>query len=129
MAGAHLSGQPLNPDLLRLGGRLAYSARTDASYRMFEIPGPIPRPGLTRRMGAQGETGDGIEVEVWRLPASGMVGLLASVMPPLAVGPMDLADGTQVLGFVCTTDGSDAGRDITSFGSWRTYLAAATPMG
>ena len=129
VAGAHLSGQPLNPDLLRLGGRLAYSARTDASYRMFEIPGPIPRPGLTRRMGAQGETGDGIEVEVWRLPASGMVGLLASVMPPLAVGPMDLADGTQVLGFVCTTDGSDAGRDITSFGSWRTYLAAATPMG
>jgi allophanate hydrolase len=129
VAGAHLTGQPLNPDLLGLGGRLAYTARTDASYRMFEIPGPMPRPGLTRRMGARGERGDGIEVEVWRLPASAMAGLLASVMPPLAVGPMDLADGTQVLGFVCTTDASDAGRDITSFGGWRAYLAAATPMG
>lgn len=129
VAGAHLTGQPLNLDLLGLGGRLAYTARTDASYRMFEIPGPIPRPGLTRRMGAQSEKGDGIEVEVWRLPASGMAGLLASVMPPLAVGPMDLADGTQVLGFVCTTDASEAGRDITSFGGWRTYLAAATPIG
>jgi allophanate hydrolase len=129
VAGAHLSGQPLNPDLLRLGGRLAYSARTDASYRMFEIPGPMPRPGLIRRMGAHAEEGDGIEVEVWRLPASGMAGLLASVVPPLAVGLMDLADGTQVLGFVCTTDASDAGPDITSFGGWRAYLAAATPMG
>jgi allophanate hydrolase len=129
VAGAHLTGQPLNPDLLRLGGRLAYTARTDASYRMFEIPGPIPRPGLTQRMGAQGEKGDGIEVEVWRLPASAMAGLLASVMSPLAVGPMDLADGTQVLGFVCTTDASEAGRDITSFGGWRTYLAAGTPSG
>jgi allophanate hydrolase len=129
VAGAHLTGQPLNPDLLRLGGRLAYTARTDASYRMFEIPGPMPRPGLTRRMGAPPKEGDGIEVEVWRLPTSGMAGLLASVMPPLAVGPMDLADGTQVLGFVCTTDASETGRDITSFGGWRTYLAAATPIG
>jgi allophanate hydrolase len=50
-------------------------------------------------------------------------------MLPLAIGPMDLSDGTQVLGFVCTTDASDAGRDITSFGGWRAYLAAATPMG
>ena len=58
-----------------------------------------------------------------------MAGLLASVMLPLAIGPMDLSDGTQVLGFVCTTDASDAGRDITSFGGWRAYLAAATPMG
>jgi allophanate hydrolase len=129
VAGAHLTGQPLNPDLLRLGGRLAYTARTDASYRMFEIPGPMPRPGLTRRIGAPAKEGNGIEVEVWRLPASAMAGLLASVLPPLAIGPMDLSDGAQVLGFVCTTDASDAGRDITSFGGWRTYLATAAPMG
>jgi allophanate hydrolase len=125
VAGAHLSGQPLNPDLLRLGGQLAYTARTDPSYRMFEIPGPLPRPGLIRRPGAHAGQGEGIEVEVWRLPPSGMAGLLASVTPPLAIGPMDLANGTRVLGFVCTTDAADAGRDITSFGGWRSYLDAA----
>jgi allophanate hydrolase len=129
VAGAHLSGQPLNPDLLRLGGQLAYTARTDATYRMFEIPGQLRRPGLIRRTGAHAGAGDGIEVELWRLPASAMVALLASVMPPLAIGPMDLADGTRVLGFVCSTDAADAGRDITSFGGWRAFLAAATPMG
>jgi allophanate hydrolase len=129
VAGAHLSGQPLNPDLLRLGGQLAYTARTDASYRMFEIPGPLRRPGLIRRNGAIPGAGDGIEVEVWRLPASRMGSLLASVLPPLAIGPMDLADGTRVMGFVCTTEAADAGRDITSFGGWRNFLAAATPTG
>jgi allophanate hydrolase len=129
VAGAHLSGQPLNHDLLRLGGRLAYPARTAASYRMFEIPGPLPRPGLIRARDADATQGAGIDVEVWRVPASGMAGLLASVLPPLAIGPMDLADGTQVLGFLCTTDASDTGRDISSFGGWRTFLAEATPAG
>jgi allophanate hydrolase len=128
VAGAHLSGQPLNHDLLRLGGRLAYTARTDASYRMFEIPGPLRRPGLTRDRIAHTEKRGGIEVEVWRLPVSGMVRLLTSVSPPLAIGPMDLADGTRVLGFVAASNEASAGREITSFGGWRAYLAATDSM-
>lgn len=127
VAGAHLSGQPLNHDLIRLGGRLAYNARTDSSYRMFEIPGPLRRPGLIRDTGAHAPVGTGIEVEVWRLPVAGMARLLTSVTPPLAIGPMDLADGTRVLGFVCTGNAEDAGREITSFGGWRAYLAATHP--
>jgi len=124
VAGAHLSGQPLNHDLLRLGGRLAYPARTDPSYRMFEIAGPVRRPGLTRDTATRAQGGVGIEVEVWRLPVSGMVRLLTSVTPPLAIGPMDLADGTRVLGFVASGNEAYAGREITSFGGWRAYLAA-----
>jgi allophanate hydrolase len=124
VAGAHLSGQPLNSDLLALGGRFAYTASTDASYRMFEIPGPVRRPGLIRHTGGYARGGQGIEVEVWALPASGMAGLLASVVPPLAIGPMDLADGTRVLGFVCAAEASGVGPDITSFGGWRAYLDA-----
>jgi allophanate hydrolase len=42
---------------------------------------------------------------------------------------MDLSDGAQVLGFLCTTEALDPDRDITSFGGWRAYLAAATSMG
>jgi allophanate hydrolase len=129
VAGAHLRGQPLNHDLLRLGGRLAYTARTDSSYRMFEIPGPLRRPGLIRHTGAHGAKGAGIEVEVWAMPVSGrLVRLLTSVTPPLAIGPMDLADGTRVLGFVATSDEASAGREITSFGGWRAYLAATEPV-
>jgi allophanate hydrolase len=124
VAGAHLSGQPLNHDLLRLGGRPAYTARTGPSYRMFEIPDPLRRPGLTRQTGAHATAGGGIEVEVWRLPVSGMVRLLTSVSPPLAIGPMDLADGTRVLGFVAAGNDASPGREAAGPDSRRPYLAA-----
>ncbi len=115
VAGAHLSGQPLNHELTRRGGRLAYEARTSAEYRMYLLDGP--RPGLSR--GAS--PGPGIEVEVWSLPADELAGFMATVTAPLAIGPLELSDGREVLGFVCS--GAEPGPDITEYGSWRNYLA------
>lgn len=120
VAGAHLSGQPLNADLVARGGRLVTTTRTAREYRMFDVPGPVPRPGLTRVLG--GLPGDGIEVEVWSLPNAALGGFASTILPPLALGPVDLIDGRRVLGFVCTADGADPGRDITSYGGWRSYL-------
>jgi allophanate hydrolase len=119
VAGAHLSGQPLNDELVRRGARLAFDARTASAYRMYLLDGP--RPGLTRTLA--GETGPGIEVEVWSLPAAELGGFAATVEPPLAIGPLELSDGQRVLGFVCTADAADPARDITSSGGWRAYLA------
>jgi allophanate hydrolase len=121
VAGAHLSGQPLNGDLVRRGATLAFTARTAADYRMFLVDGPLPRPGLTRIAGGP-TVGDGIEVEVWRLPATQLGGFASSVLPPLALGPLELADGSSVLGFVCTADAADPARDLTSYGGWRAWL-------
>lgn len=125
VAGAHLSGQPLNGDLVRRGATLAFSARTAPDYRMFLVDGPIPRPGLTRVPGGR-PTGAGIEVEVWRLPADQLAGFASSVLPPLALGPLELADGTSVLGFVCTADGAEPAREITGYGGWRAWLASTS---
>jgi allophanate hydrolase len=119
VAGAHLSGQPLNDELVRRGARLAYEARTASSYRMYLVDGP--RPGLTRTL--TGEAGPGVEVEVWSLPAAEFAGFAATVEPPLAIGPLELSDGRRILGFVCTADAADPARDITSYGGWRAYLA------
>ena len=58
------------------------------------------------------------------MPAGELAGFAALVLPPLALGPMDLADGRRVLGFVCTADGVDQGTDITAYGGWRSYRAA-----
>lgn len=123
VAGAHLTGQPLNGDLVRRGATLAFRTRTAPGYRMYVVDGPLPRPGLTRVAGASTAT-DGLEVEVWRLPADRLAGFVASVRAPLAVGPMDLADGSSVLGFVCTADAADPAREITGHGGWRSYLAS-----
>lgn len=124
VAGAHLGGQPLNADLVRRGATLAFATRTAPDYRMFLVDGPLPRPGLTRVPGGA-PTGPGIEVEVWRLPADRLAGFVGSVLPPLALGPLELADGSTVLGFVCTADGADPAREITGYGGWRAYLADA----
>ncbi|MEU4194974.1 allophanate hydrolase [Kribbella sp. NPDC026611] len=119
VAGAHLSGQPLNDQLVRRGARLAFTARTAPSYRMYLTDGP--RPALTRVL--TGPDGPGIEVEVWSLPAAEVGGFAGTIDPPLALGPLDLADGRRVLGFVGTADAADPSRDITAAGSWRAYLA------
>lgn len=121
VAGAHLSGQPLNDQLVRRGARLAFAARTASSYRMYLVDGP--RPGLTRTL--TGADGPGIEVEVWRLPATELGGFATTIDPPLAIGPVELSDGQQVLGFVCTADAADPARDITAAGGWRAYLAGS----
>jgi allophanate hydrolase len=120
VAGAHLSGQPRNGDLLALGGQLHSRARTADGYRMYSVPGPFPRPGLVRGGGSVG----GIEVEVWDLPAEGLGRLLPTIAAPLALGQIDLDDGSVVTGFVADASALDAADDITDYGSWRAYLAA-----
>jgi allophanate hydrolase len=123
VAGAHLSGEPLNHDLVLRGATLAFESRTASDYRMFVVDGPVPRPGVTRTLTPS--DGPGIEVEVWRLPAASLAGFLATVTPPLAIGPVDLIDGQQVLGFVCTADAADPDREITAAGSWRKFQASS----
>ena len=121
VAGAHLSGEPLNHELVRRGARLAFTSRTACDYRMFVVDGALPRPGVTRTL--EPADGPGIEVEVWRLPPAALADFLTTVTPPLAIGPLDLADGRQVLGFLCTADAADPSREITAAGSWRNHLA------
>ena len=117
VAGAHLSGQPRNGDLVELGGRLHSRVRTADGYRMLRVPGPFPRPGLVRDGGA-----GGIEMELWELPQQGLAPLLSTVAPPLAFGAIELDDLRSVTGFVATE--TDDAEDITAFGSWRAYLAS-----
>ncbi|GAB4006089.1 allophanate hydrolase [Nocardioides ultimimeridianus] len=126
VAGAHLRGEPLNHQLVERGARLVEATHAAGDYRMFAVPGPLPRPGLSRvgPRSPEPPVGRGPEVEVWALPAAELAGFAALVLPPLALGPMSLADGRQVLGFVCTADGVDQGTDITSYGGWRAYRAA-----
>jgi allophanate hydrolase len=120
VAGAHLTGQPLNDQLVRRGATLAFEARTASDYRMYLLDGPLPRPGLTRTL--EPASGPGVEVEIWKLPSAELAGFAATIVPPLAIGPIELSDGRGVLGFVCTADGADPRHEITDIGSWRAFL-------
>lgn len=120
VAGAHLTGQPLNGDLIELGGRLHARARTAAGYRMYRVPGPVPRPGLVRGGGPD----TGIELELWELPSEGLGRLLSMIAEPLALGQVHLDDGTVVTGFVADASAIDVSTEIVGHGGWRAYLAA-----
>ncbi|GAA3287766.1 allophanate hydrolase [Dactylosporangium vinaceum] len=117
VAGAHMSGLPLNGELLALGAALEYRARTGPGYRLYRLPGPgVARPGLV-------DTGDGpaggIAVEVWRVPRTAAGALLESVPAPLGLGRVRLDDGTEVLGFLAEAHGVRDATDVSAAGSWR----------
>ena len=129
VVGAHLSGEPLNPHLLRLGARLARSCATSPDYRLYALPesGPLARPGLLRDA-----TGGGpIEVEVWSLSEAAFGSLAARVPPPLCIGTVVLEDGATVRGFLCEPHGLQGAEEITRFGGWRAFRRAngAAPVG
>jgi len=122
VVGAHLSGMPLNPDLVNLGGRLLRSVATCPDYRLFALAGGKPaRPGLLRVAAA---TGAAIETEVWGLPPDGFGRFIASIPAPLCIGTLLLADGTRPKGFLVEPEGLAGAEDITRFGGWRAYTSS-----
>ena len=123
VAGAHLSGQPLNHQLTDRHGRLVATTSTAPAYRLHALRTDPPKPGLVRIDPERDPGGAAIEVEVWALPAEGFANFVAAVPPPLAIGSVELADGTWVPGFACTPDALAGATDITAHRSWRAYLA------
>jgi allophanate hydrolase len=125
VAGAHLRGEPLHPALLALGARFVRATKTAPEYRMVALPaldGVPPRPGLVRDPAG----GGALEVEIYELPVAALGRLLLTVAPPLAIGTVVLADGSAAPGFVCEGYAAGAVPDISAYGGWRGYLAAAT---
>jgi allophanate hydrolase len=118
--GAHMRGQPLNAQMLALGGVFSGECRTAPLYRCHLIGGQIPRPGLVRS--AHG--GATITGEIWRLPPAGFGRLVNAVAPPLVIGTVELADGSRLKGYLCEEHGALGTTDITHFGSWRAFLAS-----
>jgi len=121
VVGAHLSGQPLNHQLVGLGARLAATTTTAPEYRLYALDTEPPKPGLVRV--PAGQSGAAIEAEVWELPVEGLGALLAGLPRPMALGRVTLADGTSTTGFLCEPAAVEHAADITHLGGWRAYRA------
>jgi allophanate hydrolase len=121
VVGAHLSGLPLNGQLLERGATLRECTLTAPNYRLYALPDTRPpKPGLQRCA----EGGTAIEIEVWDLPLAEVGSFLALVPSPLCLGSLELADGRFVHGFLCEAHALSSARDISHFGGWRAYLAS-----
>jgi allophanate hydrolase len=119
VVGAHLEGLPLHHQLTDLGAVRLETTRTAPRYRLYALAGMFPpKPGL-----APDAPGAAIECEVYAIGEAELGRFLAGVSSPLAIGPVELGDGSVVPGFVATAGALDGATDITRFGGWRAYLA------
>jgi allophanate hydrolase len=123
VVGAHLSGMPLNHELRELGGRFLETTATATEYRLFALAGAKPpKPGLIR---VAPDKGCAIAVEVWALPTESFGRFVAKVPPPLSIGTIRLAGGRSVKGFLVERESVVGANDISGFGGWRAFMAAA----
>ena len=124
VVGAHLTGQPLNAQLVAAGGSFAGSVTTSAEYRLFALDTAPAKPGMLRvRSGGAAVAG-----ELWRLPAAGFARFVDALPSPMAIGRVTLSDGRVVAGFLCEAVAVEDAVDITAYGGWRTWLGeASTP--
>jgi len=128
VVGAHLTGLPLNHELVAQGGVFLRAVGTRPCYRFYALAGGPPRrPGLLRVPDREGAS---IATEVWSLTDEGFGRFVAAIPSPLCIGTLRLNDGTTPKGFLVEPEGIVGAEDITRYGGWRNYLgaiAAPTP--
>ncbi len=120
VVGAHLSGLPLNRELVELGAAFSREVETTPDYRLFALAHSSPaKPGLLR-------VGDGagaaIKAEVWTLEPAAFGAFVARIPAPLGIGSIRLKEGGSVKGFLVEAEAVKAAEDVSRFGGWRAYL-------
>jgi allophanate hydrolase len=118
VVGAHLSGMAANSALTSRGARLVGPRRTAPTYRLYDLGGEVRRPGMLRVT----DGGAQVDGEVWLLPPAQVGSFLATVVAGLALGPVELDDGSRTTGFVGEAAATQGAVDITEHGGWRAYL-------
>lgn len=116
--GTLMRGLPLHGNLLAAGARFVKEALTESSYRLWSIEDRHP---AMLRVSSGGRA---IAVEVWSVPAAGLVAILRQEPSGLCIGKVRLADGEEILGVLGGPALCEGMREITEFGGWRAYLAA-----
>ena len=121
VAGAHMSGFALNPQLTELGAAFVGSFTTGPGYRLFALANTVPpKPALVRDPDF---AGSGVEVEVWALGPAAFGSFVARQPAPMAIGRVTLADGSDVAGFTCERHALAGAAEVTQYGGWRAYCA------
>jgi allophanate hydrolase len=123
VVGAHLSGLPLNHQLVDLGGTLLARTRTARDYRLYALPGTHPaKPGLVCEPGFGGP---GLAVEVWGLTPAAFGRFVDAIPAPLGIGKIRLQDGRLVSGFLCEAHAIAGATEVTAYGGWRAFVEAS----
>ena len=114
-----MEGQPLHHQVTSRNARLTARTKTAPGYQLFSLRNTTPpKPGLVRKPSFDGA---GIEVEVYAFTPEAFGSFVAEVPEPMGIGMVELADGSQVKGFLCEAYALEEAEDITSYGGWRAW--------
>jgi allophanate hydrolase len=67
--------------------------------------------------------------ERWAISPAGLGAFLAALPDPMRLGALELDDGSVAVGFHCDPVAAAAAENITSYGSWRAWLAGQAVRG
>ena len=116
--GTLMRGLELNPNLLNVGAEFLRETTTAPVYRLWSI-GDV-HPAMLRVR----EGGVAIALEVWSIPASGLIQVLQQEPPGLCIGKVQLIEGEEVLGVLGEPILCEGQKEITEYGGWRAYVQA-----
>jgi allophanate hydrolase len=117
VVGAHLSGLPLHDRMRRHGALFTGEQRTEPGYTLVALDDPLNRPGLVRTPHTDGT----VLGELWRVPETGLSALLLEAAAPLGLGRVTLADGREVVGYLCEAAAA-TGKSVVANGDWRAHV-------
>lgn len=119
VVGAHLEGMPLHWQLTSRDAKFVGAFETAPNYRLYAMETTPPKPALVHS-----KDGASIPVEVYELDLAAFGSFVAEVPAPLAIGTVELSDGSTVKGFVSEPRATDDALDITDLGGWRAFIAS-----
>jgi allophanate hydrolase len=121
VVGAHLKDMPLHWQLTSREASFIEATTTAPTYKLYAMANSIPpKPALIHAGEADGAA---IAVEVYELDVAAFGSFVVEVPPPLAIGTVQLADGSSVKGFVAEPRAIVGAEDITALGGWRAYIS------
>lgn len=120
VVGAHLEGMPLHWQLTSRNATFVGAFTTAPTYRLYAMADSVPpKPALVHS-----QDGAAIALEIYELGMAEFGSFVTEVPPPLAIGAVQLADGSSVKGFVAEPRALTGAEDITHLGGWRAYIAS-----
>lgn len=115
VCGLHMQGYPLEAQMIECKSKFLKSCKTAEKYKLFKLNTNPAKPGLVKVPSG----GKAIEVELWEMPLD-QFGYFTSLIPsPLAMGKVQLEDGSEVCGFICEEYAKAEAEDITMSGGWK----------
>ncbi len=118
--GTLMRGLKLNPNMAAAEATFVREAATEPAYRLWSIRDD--HPAMVRVTDGKGVK---VALEIWSVSPSGLASILLEEPPGLAIGKVRLDDGETVLGVIGEPALVEGQKEITAFGGWRAYVAAA----